>query len=144
MWTGKIRVAGQDVQICGPDEARAEVNACLTWLANHAGGTLLQSMPDKVPDIEYNGWPNQETWAAYSWIGANEESYNEARAAVERAKSWGDAIDAIQNIIAGSNPLIDQASIYGDLMNVALGRIDYARIIKSCGNKKYGPGIKNW
>lgn len=103
----------------------------------------------------YNGWTNYETWAVKLWIDNEESSYNYWREVAsecwDESEDGGnefldDRKDRAQSMLAGrlKDELDDQAeveihvhgrkveaSFYNDLMNAALGEVDWHEIADS-------------
>lgn len=79
----------------------------------------------------YNGWANYETWACDLWLTNSEQSYNYFREQAKKIQDIGALADLIRNEISEQNPLGGQASLYSDLLNSAIGQIDFVEIAES-------------
>ena len=78
----------------------------------------------------YNGWKNYETWCIALWIDNDEGLYNESRDII-RHKSVNDAADMLKDFIGDMNPLLDDASLWSDLLGAALSEVDWYEIAEN-------------
>ena len=69
---------------------------------------------------KYNGWTNYETWVVNLWLENDYYTYKYLRQTTPESSA-----EAIKEYIEESNPLIDNASLYGDLLNGAVGEINF-------------------
>lgn len=96
----------------------------------------------------YQGWTNYETWAVNLWLSNEEPSYRywteRAAAAWEKAEAGGNPYiderdrravmilaDELKEDIENGNPFSDEPSLYTDLLNAAIGEIDWIDIAES-------------
>lgn len=81
----------------------------------------------------YQGWPNYETLAVASWIDNEESSqdyWNERATEIQSAHPTIDLADELKEAFEEGNSL-EEAGVYTDLLNSALGEVDWYEIAKS-------------
>jgi len=78
----------------------------------------------------YNGWKNYETWCVALWIDNDEGLYDESRDII-RHKSVNDAASILKDWIDEMNPLMDDSSMWSDLMRAALSEVDWYEIAEN-------------
>jgi len=87
--------------------------------------------------MSYNGWKNYETWAVALWIDNEEGTYKYRQQLAERAQLLARngeqtasvlLADMLKDWICDSNLLADQASIYSDLLQASLEKVDWLEI----------------
>ncbi len=97
-----------------------------------------------MKDKNYNGWTNYETWAVNLWInndhGSQTSWLEQARAHFENAADcesvreglWSrrsaarsKLADQIKDEFEEGSPLVEEASVYSDLLTAALGEVDW-------------------
>lgn len=91
---------------------------------------------------EYNGWYNYETWVVNLWMDNEEgihdywreqaqEIYKETEPTDNTPKTiqakWNLA-NIIKEQITENNPLIEEATLYSDLMSAALSEVNWDEI----------------
>lgn len=90
-------------------------------------------------DTTYNGWTNYETWCVNLWMDNERGDHDHWRArATELAAELAVTEemlpyhigDQIKEEFEESNPVADQASVWGDLMNAALSEVNWSEIAK--------------
>jgi len=100
-----------------------------------------------MKDERYNGWKNYETWAVALWIDNEQSSYTHWREqAAEHFKEvteresqkaismdqYRDARSALawelRGAFEGESPLLDQATLYSDLLTAALERVNWYEV----------------
>lgn len=93
----------------------------------------------------YNGYTNYETWDVSLWIDNEQWLYNEINYLAEDSFNNADAdkyrnkeevasddlADKIKEIIESQNPLIDQASMFSDLLGAALDNVNWQEIAEN-------------
>ena len=104
-------------------------------------------MPMDVREEPYHGNKNYETWSVSWWLTNDQEMYCRCRALAAEASNvvldsslvfdgiWTTA-EATRNLLADSlrelvgelNPVSDQTSLFTDLMDTALGEVDWHEI----------------
>ena len=82
-------------------------------------------MTRTAADQTYNGWTNYETWLTGLWLSNDQATDRVAREIVTAAPDRVAAADALRDWIADANPLLGEASLYSDLLNAALGAVDW-------------------
>ncbi len=104
-------------------------------------------MDNNMEEKTYNGWTNYETWAVGLWIDNEQGSHTHWReqasqhfeeAAEEetpheslwsqRSAARSKLAEQVQEEFEEASPLADQASVYSDLLNAALGDVDWHAI----------------
>jgi hypothetical protein len=87
----------------------------------------------------YNGWKNRETWCVSLWIDNKRTTYETARRMAEKFRRGGTRAgqesvypfaDALKKWIEDELVPDLGASMASDLLNTALGRVDYDEIAK--------------
>ena len=96
----------------------------------------------------YNGWKNYETWAVKLWMENDESDYEywkdvtksqwnntqKTTYGTRKENAINNLADYIKEWVIDNNPMNqfdNQASMYHDLMNVALSEIDFYEIAES-------------
>ena len=74
----------------------------------------------------YNGWTNYPTWAVYCWL-TSDESTNATIEALAQVNVYRTA-DEIRAFVESANPLAEGASMYVDLLNFAIGLVNWDEI----------------
>ena len=88
---------------------------------------------------KYNGWNNYQTWVTALWIDNVYGSYQYRCELVEQVKEEHEDEEEQENCLASSlknwieeqNPLADDASVFADLLNSALSKIDWNEIAEN-------------
>lgn len=83
---------------------------------------------------EVNGWPNYETWNIALWLTNDQSDY-------EMTQEWIADLDdpydsdaayelskVIKEYVEDNNPLLDDASMYSDMLSAAISTCDFYRI----------------
>jgi len=91
---------------------------------------LKKEMNKNMKEEGYNGWKNYETWCVSLWIGNDEGLYNEVQDMI-RHKPVNDAADMLKDFIGDMNPLLDDASLWSDLLGAALSEVDWYEIAEN-------------
>jgi len=84
----------------------------------------------------YNGYSNYPTWAVSLWIGNDEYLYRHYQELIGRYKEDGEVdlfnlADEMKDSFNENNPLIDESSVYSDLVNFALGEVNWDEIARN-------------
>lgn len=82
-------------------------------------------------DKTYNGWANYETWAVALWIDNDCGSYEYRLELSRSAEDCHQFADALKEWIESQNPLASDASAFADLLNAALGEVDWLEIAEN-------------
>lgn len=137
------------------DTDKLELSKSMRLLDTDLGQRLMNESRAKenvnMSENGYNGYKNYETWAVCLWIGDEYNSYHhwQYRAngiktniangecdqvedgiwTAERATRFllADEIEAEMS----THPLIDKATMYSDILNNALGRVDWHEVADS-------------
>lgn len=76
----------------------------------------------------YQGWTNRATWAVALWIGNDHSLYSQVQELKQEFSDVYDLRDKLQELIEEHNPLSESADVYSDLLNFALGQVDWMQI----------------
>lgn len=91
-----------------------------------------QNQPSNRPEeTTYNGWANRETWLVDLWLTNDQKIYDTIHHLVHNAEADYRAADCIKEFIEDHDPLDGTASVYTDLLNVALSRVDWLEIAQT-------------
>ena len=83
---------------------------------------------------EYNGYTNYQTWCVSLWIDNDEYNYEFIKTLTETLMSYGrdsthyDLSRSIQTWVNDNAPLINESSMYSDLLGHALSSVDWYEI----------------
>lgn len=81
---------------------------------------------------EYNGYTNYETWLVALWYGESPEwmkEYYIKHGASDTADRFKEDVEEWAN--ASYNDILDGASLYADLLNTAIGMVDWYEIVEA-------------
>jgi len=95
---------------------------------------LKKEMNKNMKEEGYNGWKNYETWCIALWIDNDEGLYDELRDIIRlfvSNKSVNDAASILKDWIDEMNPLMDDSSMWSDLMSAALSEVDWYEIAEN-------------
>ncbi len=81
-------------------------------------------------ESHYNGWPSYETWLVFTWLTNDPLSYEDCVSLARSADDALDAADALKGYVEDLSPLLEEASLCTDLVNAALGRVDWAALAR--------------
>lgn len=82
-------------------------------------------------DTTYNGWKNRETWLVNLWLTNDRETYITIYDLVHSSEADYLAADRIKDYLDEMNPLEETASVYVDLLNTALSRVDWLEVAQA-------------
>ncbi len=85
-------------------------------------------MMKRHDDGRYNGWPTYETWLVYTWLTNDPNTDEDCRSIAHAAEDLASAAEALKAYVEEDSPLVDQASLYSDLVGAALGRVEWMAI----------------
>lgn len=90
---------------------------------------------------EYNGWTNYETWNVKLWLDNEQGTYELQKEMAEQANQtpkvdvWTrkdttrfTLADLLKDYVEECNPLVDDASMYSDLMSAAIQEVNWQEI----------------
>ena len=80
---------------------------------------------------KYNGWSNYETWNVNSWIREKEGLFGYLKSLAKEVQDSWELADLILEEIEENSPLIDQASLYSDILGAGLREVDYKEIAEA-------------
>jgi hypothetical protein len=92
--------------------------------------------------MAYNGWGNYETWAVALWIDNDQRNYSHGQLSAQNAYDNAEASESftreeqavidlaneLKEWIESENPLASDVSMFADLLNAALGEVDWHEI----------------
>ena len=76
---------------------------------------------------KYNGYANFETWCVMLWIDNSQAVYNYF-INIAREKETHETMDILKEYFEENSPLINEASLYADLLNGALSVVNWHEI----------------
>ena len=80
----------------------------------------------------YNGWSNYETWLGHLWLTNDEYNYSILCEALKlEAEVYKKAEWLKRSLSWQLEDIINEASLWQDLLNQAFNRIDWIEIIKN-------------
>jgi hypothetical protein len=79
----------------------------------------------------YNGWTNYPTWTVYNWLSSDEATNGSIEAIATEAPTVYRAADQMKDYVASRNPLAEGASMYIDLLNFAIGLVNWDEIAEA-------------
>jgi hypothetical protein len=96
--------------------------------------TLSNPQKKENKAMSYNGYTNYETWAVSTWLDNERGSYfgwlNRAKELLEDDTETANTELAheIRQHLDEFHPLADSASLYSDLLNAALAKVDWYEV----------------
>ena len=88
----------------------------------------------------YQGWANQETWLANLWLTNDEATYNAAQGVIADAGDPYRGADDLREWVEAQNPLASQASLFNDLLTLAIAHINFDEVARALGPQEWGRG----
>ncbi len=85
----------------------------------------------------YNGWRNYPTWAVFTWLSNDEDSYRNARTVAHVAGGPYRAADDLRAAVIDGNPLAEDASLYADALGWALQVVDWEAVARAFGPEEW-------
>ena len=103
--------------------------------------TKENAMTDTT-DTSYNGWKNYETWAMALWIDNERSDYEWSREYANDVRKMeeedlngrtraGVLADALTEYMVMMAPLLEEASVWSDLLHAAISEIDWYEIAEN-------------
>jgi hypothetical protein len=78
----------------------------------------------------YNGWPSYETWLVFTWLTNDPVTSEDCASLAKSANDAHDAADALKSYVEEQSLLLEEASLYTDLVNAALGHVYWAALAR--------------
>ena len=92
---------------------------------------MNESVAKQQTSATYNGWSNYETWLGHLWLTNDEYNYSILCEALElEAEAYKKAEWLKRSLSWQLEDIIDEASLWQDLLNQAFSRIDWLEIIE--------------
>lgn len=85
----------------------------------------------------YNGWRNYPTWAVFTWLSNDEDTYRRASAVAHAAGGPYRAADDLRSEIVDGNPLAEDTSLYADALGWALQVVDWEAVARAFGPEEW-------
>jgi hypothetical protein len=82
------------------------------------------------PSGLYNGWPSYETWLVFTWLTNDPLTYADCIDLAREADDAHDTADALKGYVEDLSPLVEEASLFTDLVTAALGHVDWASLAR--------------
>lgn len=80
----------------------------------------------------YNGWSNRETWVVNLWLNNEPYSYDMLQHILKAFDSTSEQAEELENCVRNDdNALLDEASMWSDLLSTSLGRVDWYEIVQN-------------
>jgi len=80
----------------------------------------------------YNGWSNYETWTVNLWLTNDRYFYDELCSILKKGTTPNKCADMLEQWVRNECEFWgDEASIWSDLLNDALSRVDWLEIIQN-------------
>ncbi len=81
-------------------------------------------------ESRYNGWPSYETWLVFTWLTNDPLTYEDCVSLARAADDVHDAARALKGYVEDLSPVLEEASLCTDLVNAALGCVDWAELAR--------------
>ena len=85
-------------------------------------------MHDANPQT-YNGWINRETWATALWLTNDQGTYETVLDLLAGCDTQYEATQRLQAFITDEAYPLETASLYSDLLNSALARVEWRDVV---------------
>lgn len=80
----------------------------------------------------YNGWSNRETWTVNLWLTNDRYSYDELCLILKKDATTNKQADMLEQWIRNEYEFWgDEASVWSDLLHVALDRVDWLEVVQN-------------
>jgi len=80
----------------------------------------------------YNGWSNRETWVVNLWLSSEPYAYDMLRHIVKAFETISEQAEELENCVRNDdNSLTGEASMWGDLLNASLDRVNWYEIAEN-------------
>jgi len=93
---------------------------------------MNESIAKQQTNTAYNGWSNYETWLGHLWLTNDEYNYSILCEALKLEVEPSKKAEWLKRSLSWQlEDIIDEASLWQDLLNQAFSRIDWIEIIKN-------------
>jgi hypothetical protein len=80
----------------------------------------------------YNGWSNRETWVVNLWLNNESYSYDTLQHIVKAFGTLSEQAEELERCVRNDDSsLPDEASMWSDLLNTSLGRVNWYEIVEN-------------
>jgi hypothetical protein len=94
-----------------------------------------KQMDKVIKKADYQGWKNYETWAVALWIDNEQGSQDAVLEQVRELKDPSAIADYLKDMIEDANPLMEEPSLYSDLLGAAISEVDWYELANNYINQ---------